>query len=180
MTALRYPELHSERLRLISPAEESFDAAARLAGEDAPLFIDAAQEPHAVWWSLATLIGHWQLRGYGMFVLLDRKTDAVMGMAGPWFPAGWPEPEVSYHLTEEARGRGLASEAVQCILDWLFFDQKWQSVASLIEEDNESSIKLAQRLGAKPEHLIEHQMLGKIRIWRHTPDGVLADKGPVQ
>ena len=123
MTSLRYPELQSERLRLISPAEESFDAATRLAGEDAPLFIDAAKDADAVWWSLATLIGHWQLRGYGMFVLLDRKTDDVMGMAGPWFPAGWPEPEVSYHLTETARGRGLASEAVQCILDWLFFDR---------------------------------------------------------
>ena len=101
-------------------------------------------------------------------------------MAGPWFPAGWPEPEVSYHLTETARGRGLASEAVQCILDWLFFDRKWDSVVSLIEEDNDSSIKLAQRLGAKPEQLIDHKMLGQIRIWRHTPGASLAGKERVQ
>lgn len=183
MTNLRYPELYSARLRLVSPAEASFDAATKLAGDDAPLFINAAEDAHAVWWSLATLIGHWQLRGYGMFVLLDRQSDEVLGMAGPWFPAGWPEPEVSYHLTENARGRGLASEAVQCILDWLFFDQKWDSVASLIEENNETSIKLAQRLGARPEQLIDHKMLGKVRIWRHAPQPNAAwadDKGPLQ
>ena len=69
---------------------------------------------------------------------------------------------------------------MQCILDWLFFDRKWQSVASLIEEDNEQSIKLAQRLGARPEQLIDHKMLGKIRIWRHTPGASLAGKERVQ
>ena len=165
-----YPTLMSDRLRLVSPAEPGFNTDARFLSETAPKFIDAADDPDALWWSMASIIGHWHLRGYGMFAVLERKTDEVVGMVGPWYPQGWPEPELSWHLVESAHGKGYAVEAANCVLDWLFHDQKWDTIVSLIADENEGSIALAKRLGAKPEEPFFHHMVKEVRIWRHQPN----------
>ncbi len=170
-TGNRFPSLQTRRLQLVSPAEAGFDAHEAFLRIGAPRFIDAADDPDALWWSVATIIGHWHLRGYGLFAVIERSTGRPVGLIGPWFPKGWPEPELSWHLTEDARGKGYASEAAKVVLDWLFHEMKWSTVASFIPEDNDASIALAQRIGARPEQLVSFRLApaDNMRTWRHYP-----------
>lgn len=173
MTDMRkpYPRLVSERLMLISAADPEFDANAAFLAPGAPRFINAAQDPDSLWWSIASIIGHWHLRGYGLFAVVDPQTGQTVGLVGPWFPKGWPEPELSWHLMEPGRGKGYASEAAQCVLDWLFSEAGWETIVSYVPEENDASIALARRVGARPEKPISFplQPAPNLRVWRHMP-----------
>ncbi|MEX0302286.1 MAG: GNAT family N-acetyltransferase [Leisingera sp.] len=166
-----YPRLVSKRLMLISPADPEFDANAAFLSPDAPRFIDAAEDPDSLWWSIATIIGHWHLHGYGLFAVVERSTGKTVGLVGPWFPKGWPEPELSWHLMEAGQGKGYASEAAQCVLDWLFSEAGWDSIVSYVPEENDASIALARRVGAQPERSVSFRLqpAPNIRAWRHMP-----------
>ena len=43
--------------------------------------------------SLLAALGHWQLYGYGSWVIADPETDAYLGRTGFLFAPGWEEPE---------------------------------------------------------------------------------------
>lgn len=166
-----HPRLVSKRLLLVSPADPEFDANAAFLAPGAPRFVDAAQDRDSLWWSIATIIGHWHLHGYGLFAVVERNTGNTVGLVGPWFPKGWPEPELSWHLMEGGEGKGYASEAAQCVLDWLFSEAGWDSIVSYVPEENEASIALARRVGATPEKMVSFRLqpAPNIRSWRHMP-----------
>ncbi|MFW8595745.1 GNAT family N-acetyltransferase [Cribrihabitans neustonicus] len=168
----RFARLISPRLMLISPAEPGFDASEAFLAPDAPRFFEASDDPDSLWWSIASIIGHWHLRGYGLFVVIERSTGDPVGLVGPWFPKGWPEPELSWHLIETARGKGYASEAAECVLEWLFSAQNWDTIVSYIPEENAASIALARRIGAQPGEPVSFRLqpAPNIRAWRHDPD----------
>ena len=167
MTAL--PELHSQRLRLIAMVDPTFDANAAYLAPNSPSFIGATDDPDALWWSVAMIAGHWHLRGYGHFAVFVRETGENVGLVGPWFPKGWPEPELAWHLVDGSQGNGYATEAATCVLDWLFTVQNWPTVISMIDDNNAESLALIKRLQAKPEGLFQHRLAGELRIWRHAP-----------
>ncbi|MBT9384758.1 GNAT family N-acetyltransferase [Pseudooceanicola sp. CBS1P-1] len=167
--ASAFPVLESDRLRLICPAAPDFDASAAYLGKDGPGFIDQHPDPEAAWWSIATILGHWHLRGYGHFAVTEKATGTQLGLVGPWFPRGWPEPELSWQLLEGAEGKGYASEAARCVLDWLFQDKGWASCISLVDPGNDRSVAMVERLGARAEGTFSHHLTGELRIWRHLP-----------
>ena len=41
------------------------------------------------WLSIAAICGHWQLRGYGQWTVVEKASNAVIGRVGLWNPAGW-------------------------------------------------------------------------------------------
>lgn len=163
-----FPVLETARLRLVSPAAPGFDAVAAYLMPGARPFVDQHPDEEAAWWSIATIIGHWHLRGYGHFAVIEKDTGLNCGLVGPWFPKGWPEPELSWQLLDGAEGRGIATEAARCVLDWLFQDKGWASCISLVDPANDRSIAMVERLGARAEGMFFHQMTGDLRIWRHV------------
>jgi hypothetical protein len=48
------------------------------------------------WKQLAMELGHWVLRGYGMWSLESRSTGEMVGGCGFWWPGGWPRPELTW------------------------------------------------------------------------------------
>lgn len=60
-----------------------------------------------------------------------------------------PAGELSYWLMPEARGRGLALAAVQLMVRAVVPDTGLRTVVLDIEDGNEPSMRLAQRLGAE-------------------------------
>ena len=51
------------------------------------------------WRSMAMAIGHWTIRGFGFFSLELKATGEWVGRVGPWFPEGWPGPEVGWTIS---------------------------------------------------------------------------------
>ena len=63
------------------------------------------------WRTIASMVGHWQLRGYGPYALHYKDENRVIGVCGMWFPIDWPEPEIKWGLIRKYQGQGFAREA---------------------------------------------------------------------
>lgn len=103
------------------------------------------------WRQMAMLVGHWTLRGYGIWALEERATGVLAGRAGLHYPDGWPEPEIGWALARPFWGRGLAYEAARAAMDYAFTQLGWTRAMSLIDSANTRSIRLAERLGERHE-----------------------------
>ena len=144
------PVVETERLVLRGWAQGDFDAyAAANADPEVQRFLGGPQDREQSWRSLATHIGHWQLRGYGQWALERRSDGRVIGRAGLWNPEGWFGVEVGWKLERDAWGNGYATEAAAASLDWAWRNLDVDRVLSVIAPDNEASLRVARRLGMR-------------------------------
>src|SRR5512140_474832 len=98
----------------------------RYIGTGVPLSRDDA------WRSMASMLGHWALKGYGMWALEVKETGALAGRAGFLDPPGWPGFEVGWVLGREHWGQGYATEAASYALRYAFDSLGRDRVISLI------------------------------------------------
>src|SRR5688500_14483707 len=40
----------------------------------------------AAWQNFAAQVGHWHLRGFGLFAVVEKSSSEFVGRVGPWFP----------------------------------------------------------------------------------------------
>lgn len=107
------------------------------------------------WRSIAGMLGHWQLLGYGMWALEDKSSGTLVGRAGFIDPPGWPGFELGWLLGRPYWGLGFASEAAARCLQYAFEELHRDVVISLIRPANAPSIKVAERLGMRNTGEIE-------------------------
>ena len=107
------------------------------------------------WRTLATMIGHWRLRGYGNWAVVERETDTMIGRIGFWNPEGWPGFELGWVISRDRWGRGYATEGAKAALDHAFSTLGQSRVISLIRPDNIRSIRVAEKLGETYQETIE-------------------------
>ena len=148
------PTLRTERLVLrpfaasdvVAYAEMNADAevARFLSGNGAPLSAEDS------WRQLAMFIGHWELRGFGMWAVAEvERPDVLVGRVGAHEPAGWPDVEVGWALARSAWGRGYATEGARAALRYVFDVLKRPRAVSIIRPENLKSRAVADRLGQK-------------------------------
>jgi RimJ/RimL family protein N-acetyltransferase len=101
---------------------------------------------------MATVIGHWAIRGYGFFPLEHKETGECVGRVGPWYPEGWPSPEIGWTISPDHLRQGYAIEAARASLEYVFNTLGWSSVIHVILEGNEASIAVAKKLGSRFIH----------------------------
>lgn len=144
------PRLETPRLILRAiDVERDFEPwAAMMADAETARFIGGVQERAAAWRGMCTIVGHWQVRGYGFFAVEEKATGAFVGRIGPWYPEGWPAREVGWTIRREFWGKGYAREAATATIDWAFDHLGWESVIHTIDPANAPSIALATRLGS--------------------------------
>ena len=103
------------------------------------------------WRQIAMILGHWQLRGYGLFALEEKATGTLIGRTGIFEPEGWPGFEVGWMLRRQSWGKGYATEAARRVLRYAFTEMDREHVISLIRQANAPSIRVAERLGERLE-----------------------------
>ena len=140
--------LETERLVLRKPVEADYPGFRDFFASDRSRYTGGRSEGVRGWLMFAGELGHWDLRGYGMFSVVDKTTEQSIGLVGPFFPPHWPEKEVGWLLWSEAEGKGIAYEAAGAVLEYVFNDLGWDTAVSYIDPENARSIKLAERLGA--------------------------------
>jgi len=108
-----------------------------------------------VWRTMATFLGGWPLRGYGMWACEKIDDGAFVGSVGIFHPLDWPEPEIAYALDRPHWGKGFATESAKAARDWLFEHFSLPRAASFIRPDNQASKRVVQKLGAVCEGTFE-------------------------
>lgn len=107
------------------------------------------------WRSIAAMLGHWQLLGYGMWALEDKASGTLLGRAGFVDPPGWPGFELGWLLGRPYWGLGFATEAASRCLRFAFEELRRDAVISLIRPANAPSVAVARRLGMRDTGEIE-------------------------
>lgn len=123
---------------------------------------------------LCAIIGHWQLHGYGRWLVANKTTDEPLGIVGIMNPPDWPEPEIAWSLFDAAEGRGVAYEAALRTRAYAYDTLGWTRVISCTSPDNTRSIALAKRMGAVHESDFDHPEIGPLHVWRHLSPQELA------
>ncbi len=149
------PVLKTERLILRAP--RAGDIEAYVAAHDDPRahWMGGNAGQVLAWRGLATVVGHWVLRGFGLWAVTERGSHACLGTVGCWYPEGWPEREIGWFVFPQAEGRGIAREAALAVLDHAWTTLGWTTAVSYIHPENARSIALADRLGARRDHAAE-------------------------
>jgi len=119
------------------------------------------------WRTMASMLGHWTIRGYGPFALEEKKSGKVIGISGLWYPNDWPEPEIKWGLTKLYQGKGYASEAARQVQLMAKEFMPKTSLISLIHSKNEASIRLALSIGCSFEKNIYFRG-DDWKIYRHV------------
>ena len=172
-TMFEIPTLTTERLRLRAPRLDDFDAYAAYRASERTVYVGGVETRVAAFHGFCAMIGHWQFRGFGRWIIADKESDAPIGVAGPYFPEGWPEPEIAWTVFEQAEGKGIAYEAAFRARQYAYETLSWPTAISAIVPENTRSVALAQRLGAVRERTYMHPNYGPMDIWRHpAPDQV--------
>ena len=111
-----------------------------------------------MWRSVAGALGHWVLRGYGLYAVEEKATGAFIGRIGLINPEGWPGLEAGWLLGRQHWGHGFATEGARAVVRMAYEALAATHVISLIRPENLASIRVAEKLGAIRESTIE--MLG--------------------
>ncbi|MBC5766135.1 GNAT family N-acetyltransferase [Ramlibacter albus] len=110
-----------------------------------------AYTPDIAWRAIASVLGHWELLGYGLWAVTLKETGALIGHAGFLDPYGWPGFELAYMIDKPYWGQGYAQEATRAALKVARETLRKERIISLVRPANEPSRKLALRLGAVQE-----------------------------
>jgi len=146
-------ELSTNRLILRIFRLDDFEAhAAICADPEVMRYIRAGPLSRSdAWWQLARYVGHWQLRGYGMWAVVERSTNRLIGHLGFLHPEGAEGFELGWALARDAWGRGYALEGTRAAVNHAFTALGRDHIACVIRPENARSIRLAERLGATLE-----------------------------
>ncbi|MCI5110709.1 MAG: GNAT family N-acetyltransferase [Marivita sp.] len=146
------PILETKRLVLRSPKADDYPDFKATFASYRSRFMGGPLNSYEAWMLYAAEIGHWEIRGFGMWMVHLKDTDETVGMAGGWFPAKWPEREIAWIIWPDRAGKGFALEATHRVRGYFYDEKGWETAVSYLDPKNLDSIRLAERLGAKKDH----------------------------
>jgi RimJ/RimL family protein N-acetyltransferase len=170
--------LETQRLVLRPFREEDLDDYAEMCGDTLVMKYLGGAPLNRMdsWRNMATVVGHWQLRGFGPWAVEELASGQLVGRVGCWRPEGWPGLELAWTLRRQFWGKGYATEAARAALDVAFSHLAQSHVISMIHIENEASLRVARRLGMRLEgsaELLGHPVVvyGIRRTVVRVPDG---------
>jgi RimJ/RimL family protein N-acetyltransferase len=157
-------EIETERL-LMRPPEES-DADHLLALHQDPamrrMFGETDREEVGEW--IAQARGDWAAKAHGRVLIFDRADGTFLGRGGLRHRPEFDEVDIAWSLAPAARGRGIATESARAWIDWGFRELDVPYLTAMINDWNDASQAVAERLGM--ERLREDELHGEpIVIW---------------
>ncbi|MGH6889647.1 MAG: GNAT family N-acetyltransferase [Rhizomicrobium sp.] len=105
------------------------------------------------WARLLRHAGHWQLMGFGFWMVRERVGGRYVGEVGfgefrrgvePSFEGA---PEIGWVLAPDAQGKGYATEAARGALVWFDRYVEKRRTVCMIEPDNAASLRVAAKCG---------------------------------
>ena len=152
------PRLTTDRLLLRCFAPADFEPyAAMMADPEVTRYLgDGRPLSRAeAWRQLAMFLGHWTLRGFGLWAVEERATGRFLGRIGCQEPEGFPAFEIAYTLAPSAWGKGYAREGAAAALRFARESLRHPAITSIIRPANTASIRVAESLGAVAGETVE-------------------------
>lgn len=157
--AASVPYLHTARFVLREYRREDFDLFAdHLADPESSAHLGLADRPTA-WRIFSSQAGLWLLHGAGWWAIEDKQTGQLVGTVGAFYREQSTVIEMGWNTYRAFWGKGIANEAAAAALAYVFEIRHEPKVRALIGAGNESSRRVAERLGMRYE--METELHGK-------------------
>jgi RimJ/RimL family protein N-acetyltransferase len=111
-------------------------------------FYGGAVDRQKAWRHLASVIGHWTLRQFGVYAVEAVGCGGLQGCIGLWEPHGWPCREFAYWFVPSAYDSGRALRAGQLALARVKESFPDEEIKGFIHPDNALALSLANAMGA--------------------------------
>ena len=96
--------------------------------------------------------------GWVQFSVEERESGRLVGDVGLSLAGGEPGViKVGYTISPEVQGRGYATEAVRALVDYAFDALAADVVRAYASEENEPSIRVAEKVGMRLVERLEHR-----------------------
>ena len=149
------PAIDTERLTMRCPRLEDFEEALAMWGDPKIVrYISGKPStPEEMWARLLRYVGHWDLMGFGFWVVREKSTGRFVGEVGladfrrDIDPSLGESKEAGWVLSPWAHGKGFATEAVRAALRWVEGRFGPERVVCIIDPENEASLKVAHKCG---------------------------------
>ena len=161
------PILRTERLILRAYRREDFDAFAAHCADPVSAAYIGVLERQAAWRIFCSQAGMWLLDGAGWWSVEEKGTGRLVGSVGAFFREEATVMELGWNTYRACWGQGFANEAAMALLHHAFETRGEPKVRALIDAGNESSLRVARRLGLTYETDVE--LYGKA-VGMHTQE----------
>ncbi|WP_299926515.1 GNAT family N-acetyltransferase [uncultured Pelagimonas sp.] len=141
--------LHTDRLILRRPNGSDAAATTAFYQTERAQYVGGNVPEFRAFSNFCALLGHWEVRGYGLWAVTTKTSDDIIGLVGPYYPQGWPETEIGWLMFDGSEGRGYAAEAAKAAIADARTRLGWTDIVHYIAPQNARSITLAERLGAR-------------------------------
>lgn len=153
------PHLQTERLTLREYRREDFDVFAdHLMNSESSAHLPPSDRQTA-WRIFSSHAGLWLIHGAGWWTVENRQTGQLVGNVGAFFREESTVMEMGWNTYRAFWGQGFAIEAAAVALNYAFEIRREPKVRALITSANESSLRVAKRLGMTYE--TETELYGK-------------------
>ena len=143
------PTIETQRLRLVPPSWECYDVYEKFYTDaEASSAYGGPIGKEQVWARLKADIGSWYLLGFGVWVIQLKANNRYVGTCGFWQGQEWPT-ELTWWVTPDGRGKGIATEASNAALLHAYNEFKWRVVETYMNDENAAARALVEKLGGQ-------------------------------
>jgi RimJ/RimL family protein N-acetyltransferase len=111
------------------------------------------------WNWLCVMLGHWHMRGFGIWAVEERQTGELLGRIGLQHLEWFDDVELVWMLKQNAWRKGFGTEGAIAALEFGFLTREIHRLTAVIHVGNTPSEKLAERIGMKFNRQIERQKI---------------------
>ena len=101
--------------------------------------------------AVGRMAGQFTARGYGMFAIVERETDGIVGRVGIMVHDDWTggpdRHEIGWTVQRDRWGRGYATEGGRAVLDWIWGVVDVPRIISITDLENGRSQRVMEKLG---------------------------------
>jgi RimJ/RimL family protein N-acetyltransferase len=141
------PVIQTDRLTLREYRHGDFDSFADHLRDPESMAHIALADRETAWRIFSSHAGLWLLHGAGWWAVEMRQTGQLIGNVGAFFREGSTVMEVGWNTYRAFWGQGFASEAAEAAVNYALEVRREPKIHALIAPGNESSLRVAYRLG---------------------------------
>ncbi len=98
---------------------------------------------------------HYGFYDFGMWIVVDKETETIIGRAGFDMREGNENPELGFVICTQYQGRGYAAEVCEALLNYGKEELGFEAVTARVERGNIKSLQLLCKLGFGAQNIDE-------------------------
>ena len=149
-----FPQIETARLRLRVPVPEDADPLSSIWSDPEvtkfiPIILFRTKDEIKEFIPLT--VQRWEERGFGLFSVVNKENDTMIGYCGLQFLNGTGEVEIYYGFSKDAWDNGFATEAARAVLRYGFEKVKLDHIAGVTQPENTASQKVLEKIGLEKQ-----------------------------